>query len=63
MKEEISDDILNVFIARELSPLVSYHSFRESVQLTYHSCSIEGVELTLLQIAELIAEQILKDQD
>jgi hypothetical protein len=58
MQEQAKNDIFKVYTSKGLSPLVSYDSFRQSVQLTYHSCSIEGSELTLLEIAELIADRI-----
>ena len=58
-----NDEILQVYIAKKLDRFVSYRSFRESVQITYHSCSIEGVGLTILQTAKLIAMEICDSEN
>jgi hypothetical protein len=62
MEEQTTKDILNVYRSKGLSGITSYASFYQTVQLTYHSCSIEGSELTLLETAELIADHMLRTQ-
>jgi uncharacterized membrane protein len=58
MQEQVPNDIFKVYTAKGLSGITSYASFYQTVQLTYHSCSIEGAELTLLEMAEIIADRI-----
>lgn len=59
---EDQDEILMVYEAKGIDHYMSYRAFREMVQLTYHSCGVEGVDLTLLQTAKLIAMQIIEQE-
>lgn len=60
MQKESQNEIFDIYTKMALNQCVSYYDFRNLVLMTYHSCSIEGAELTLLETAKLIAGEMVK---